>query len=83
MNGTTGRVLTAMGLGVPLGQIVVWYLETFQLEQPIPSEVAMAFGTVLGGALHFAVRGFQLLLSRRKSDASSNDDDDGGPIGIG
>ena len=77
MNGANGRLLTSVGLGIPLGQIVVWILETFYLEEPIPSEVAMAIGTVLGGALHAGVRLVQQIFSRRKDDDSEDH-----PIGV-
>lgn len=74
MNGEAKNVLTAMGFGVPLGTIVVWVLETFYLAQGIPSEVAVSFGTVLGGVLHVVSNAVRCFFRRRKSHVSIDDD---------
>ena len=45
------ETVTLTGVGLAIGQIVVWALETFALTEPMPNEVAMAVGTVITGGL--------------------------------
>lgn len=49
MNGKT--LAASTGIGMALGQILIWVLETFYLDSKIPSEIAIAVGTVLTGLL--------------------------------
>ena len=78
MNEQTARIATALGVGLALGQILVWILETFYLAEAIPSEVAIAMGNVLAAVVHVCVRIVQRLLPRRKEHDSSDDDHTGG-----
>ena len=56
MNGQNIRLAASAGIGLPTGQILVWILETFLLAEPIPSEVAIAIGSVLTALIHLFVR---------------------------
>lgn len=53
MKTETVDVALSQGIGIPLGQILVWGLEAFLLADPIPGQVAIAIGTVIGGAIHY------------------------------
>ena len=53
MKNETVGVALSQGIGLPVGQILVWALETFALADPIPGQVAIAIGTVIGGAIHY------------------------------
>ena len=62
----------SQGIGIPLGQIVVWILEAFLLADPIPSEIAIAIGSVIGGAIYFLKARFY---DEKSSDVSSGGTD--------
>lgn len=45
------KQVAVQGSGIAVGQIVVWFLQAFVLADPIPAEIALLIGQVLGGAL--------------------------------
>lgn len=47
------ELIASQGIGLPAGQIVVWILEAFVLAEPIPAQVAIAIGTMLGGIFQY------------------------------
>lgn len=53
------RDISVLTVGLALGQIATWSLETFVLADPIPSQIAIAFGTVMAGALTFIARSLE------------------------
>lgn len=64
------RLAGTGGVGLALGQILVWILEMF-LADPVPGDVGMAIGSVLTAVVHIFVR--------RKDDEASSIDDHTGP----
>lgn len=62
MNGK--QVATGQGLGLSAGQIFVWLLEAYVFADPVPAEIAIAFGTVIAGVIHY----LQARISRNEKD---------------
>lgn len=63
----TKSVGAVAGVGLALGQIVVWLLETFALAEPVPGEIAIAIGTVLAAVIQLSKE-----LYREKTIVRSN-----------
>lgn len=70
----TGTAVSLTGVGTALGIIAVWALDTFALAEPMPSEVAIAVGTVITGGLFF----IRQTLDRRNEHAHDRDLKPGG-----
>lgn len=57
IEGGTARAVThGTAYAMPVGVVAVWFMNTYCLEHPMPSEIGVAFGSLVSAAAMWAVQ---------------------------